>query len=338
MPVMGNTLKVIKDRAYDAAKAVLPAEYARGLYIEHAPGAQALKLMHLLIGKAGGALAEPRAHEIRLADIRAIEGMKNHDRTSLTPLFMELRSATFTYDDTDAQKIIIGGFFDHAKLDYRHEVSGDLVISWWFGGAFRELAEKSNHWAIMDRQTVFALTSKYSILLFQHIASLVNLDHKTSQTFSVQELRALLAVPEGKLKAWNDLNKRSVIPAIAEINQLARFTLTAKIIKVGRSVASVEITWEVKPDPTEAKRELNRPKTGRKPRRNGTAETPVAAFPASGGIRYAEPFGTLAKTHGNGKDIDLIANDFRAWAKGKFALDSKDVEKKFKAFCKGAKL
>ena len=335
---MGKTTQVAADRGFDQSKTVLPTEVARGVYIEHPPSAQALKLMHLLISLAGGRMAEDVHHEMRLSDIKQIEGMRNHTRPSLRRLFIELSGAVLVYDDTEAQVEIIGGFMDKVKLDYRHEVSDDLLVKWWFGSAFREMAEKSNHWAIMDRQTIFALSSKYSILLFQHITSLIGLEHVTSKGFSVPELRAVLGVPDGKLKRWNDVNNFALKPAIAEINQLARFTLTAKIIKVGRSVASVEITWEVKPDPTEAKRELNRPKTGRKPRRNGTAETPVAAFPASGGIRYAEPFGTLAKTHGNGKDIDLIANDFRAWAKGKFALDSKGVAKKFEAFCKGVKL
>ena len=256
--------------------------------MRNAPSLRALKLMHLMISTAGGRMADDTRHEIRLSEIRRIQGMAHHDRQSLTPLFEE--------------------------------------------------AAKSNHWAILDRQTVFHLGSKYSVLLFQHIASLTGLSHVTSKTFTVPELRALLGVTEGKLSRFSNLKQIALGPAIAEINHLSRMTLTATSRKIGRTVASVEITWEVKPDPTEAKRELNRPKTGRKPRRNGTAETPVAAFPASGGIRYAEPFGTLAKTHGNGKDIDLIANDFRAWAKGKFALDSKGVAKKFEAFCKGVKL
>ena len=306
--------------------------------MRNAPSLRALKLMHLMISTAGGRMADDTRHEIRLSEIRRIQGMAHHDRQSLTPLFEELRSAVLTYDDTKAMRTVIGGLLDQAVVDYRHEISGDVLVSWFFGRMFRDMAAKSNHWAILDRQTVFHLGSKYSVLLFQHIASLTGLSHVTSKTFTVPELRALLGVTEGKLSRFSNLKQIALGPAIAEINHLSRMTLTATSRKIGRTVASVEITWEVKPDPTEAKRELNRPKTGRKPRRNGTAETPVAAFPASGGIRYAEPFGTLAKTHGNGKDIDLIANDFRAWAKGKFALDSKGVAKKFEAFCKGVKL
>ena len=68
----------------------------------------------------------------------------------------------------------IGGLMDGARVDYRHEVSGDVMVTWYFGRTFREMAAESNHWAILDRQAVFHLGSKYSVLLFQYIASLQN--------------------------------------------------------------------------------------------------------------------------------------------------------------------
>ena len=52
---MAKTTDVASDRAYDDSKTVLPAEFARGVYIQHVPSAQALKLMHLMIAAAGGA-------------------------------------------------------------------------------------------------------------------------------------------------------------------------------------------------------------------------------------------------------------------------------------------
>lgn len=249
---MTKTTQIAADRAHDDTKTVLPAEVARGVYIENPPSAEALKLMHLLIGKAGGRMADDVRHELRLADIKKIDGMRNHSRATLRKLFIELAGAVIVFDDTEAQCEIIGGFLDRAKLDYRHEVSDDLLVAWWFGGAFREMAEKSCHWAILDRQTVFALSSKYSILLFQHVASLVNLDHVTSKTFTVAEFRAVLGVPDGKLKRWNDVNNFALKPAIAEINQTSRLMLTATPNKIGRTVASVTLAWEEKPSKASA--------------------------------------------------------------------------------------
>nr|WP_015060833.1 replication initiation protein [Paracoccus haeundaensis]AFD62203.1 Rep [Paracoccus haeundaensis] len=333
---MIKTKQIAADRAHDETKTVLPAEVARGVYIENPPGAEALKLMHLLIGKAGGRMAEDVRHELRLADIKKIDGMRNHSRATLRKLFIELAGAVIVFDDTEAQCEIIGGFLDRAKLDYRHEVSDDLLVAWWFGGAFREMAEKSYHWAIMDRQTVFALSSKYSILLFQHVASLVNLDHVTSKTFTVSEMRAVLGVPDEKLKRWTHLNRDAIQPAIAEINQTSRLTLTATPRKVGRTVASVTIAWEEKPleAKKETRRELDGSKVGRKARRDGTAESPVRAFPETGGITYSPHWIEIKHAAGCNKDNGLIAADFRRFCDAKgIKLDAHNIEELFSSFC-----
>lgn len=333
---MYKTTQIAADRANDETKSVLPAEVARGVYIENPPGAEALKLMHLLISKAGGRMADDVRHELRLAEIKKIDGMRNHTRATLRKLFIELAGAVIVFDDTEAQCEIIGGFLDRAKLDYRHEVSDDLLVAWWFGGAFREMAEKSCHWAILDRQTVFALSSKYSILLFQHVASLVNLNHVNSKSFTVSELRAVLGVPDGKMERWNDMNRFALKPAIAEVNHTSRLTLTATPRKVGRTVASVVISWEEKPQAAkrEAKRELDRPKIGRAARRKGTSEIPATSFPSSGSISYSPHWISLKRAAGCDMDNSLIADKFRSWCTGKgLALDARNIEQAFSNFC-----
>ena len=331
---MTKTTQVAADRAYDDASTVLPAEVARGVYMRHAPSLAALKLMHLMIGTAGGRMADDVRHEIRLAEIRKIDGMDNHTRASLTPLFEELRAAVLTHDDPEKMVVTIGGILDVAKIDYRHEVSGDTVLGWYFGRMFRDMAEQSTHWAILDRQTVFHLGSKYSVLLFQHIASLTGLDHIASKTFTVTQLRAVLGVPEGKLDRFADLRRFAIESAIAEINQLSRLTLTATPRKIGRTVASVTIGWQVKDDPKPAKAELDRSKVGRKARRDGSAEAPVRSFPVTGGIVYDDHWKALKRAAGCDMDNTMVAEKFRAWCAGKgMALDARNIEQAFSNFC-----
>jgi hypothetical protein len=259
---MGKTLEVAADRAFDQTKTVLPAEVARGIFMQNPPGLAALKVMHLLIATAGGRMGEDVEHRVRLSEMRAVEGLRHHDRASLTPLFAELQMAVLISDDTEKKRVTIGGLLDIAEIDYREEASGDLVISWYFSRMFTRAAAASNHWAILDRQTVFHLGSKYSVLLFQHIASLVNLDHIQSKTFTVKELRALLGIPEGKLARFSNLNQRVLQPSVTEINQLSRLTLTATPNKIGRTVASVTISWQVKEDPARPSRSLPAPRLG----------------------------------------------------------------------------
>tara|TARA_B110000977_G_C11058367_1_gene484968 strand:- start:711 stop:1748 length:1038 start_codon:yes stop_codon:yes gene_type:complete len=340
---MVKTTKVAADRAHDKTKTVLPAEVARGVYVENAPSAESLKLMHLLIGTAGGRMADDVRHEIRLAEVKAVKGMRNHSRATLRQLFIELKQAVLIFDDEETQCEVLGGFMDEIRIDHQHEVSDDLMITWYFGRTFRTMADQSCHWAIMDRQTVFALSSKYSIMLFQHISSLANLDYVTSKTFTVPELRAALGVAEGKLSAWNDVNKRALKPAIAEINQTSRLTLTATPRKIGRTVFSVEIAWEDKPleGRKVARRELDRSKVGRKVRRDGTAETPVTAFPASGSVKDTQPWDRIAREHApklegrHTPDLRQLADAFRKWCDGKsINLDASSIEKSFTTWCK----
>jgi len=353
---MGKTIQVATDRAFDDSRSVVPAEYARGLYVKNAPGALALKLMHLMIASAGGRMADPVKHEIRLADIRAVKGMKNHDRSSLTPLFEELRGAVLSYDDPEAMKYTIGGFLDHAEIDYRHEATGAVVLSWEFGGLFRRMAAESDHWAILDRQTVYALTSKYAILLFQYFASLQNLNAKTTELFTVSQLRNLLGVPEGKLERFTNLNQKALQPAITEVNQLARFILSVTLHKTGRTVTAVEIGWKPKPDLSDTKRELKSSRVGRAERRRGVVEhvevvpsVPVpkatsAAFPAHGSLKHGDGVADwlqLAEKYvkrlpgGHLPDLAVFADQFRAFCKDRsIPLDAANIEKPFVGFCK----
>lgn len=331
-------MQVAKDRAVDQSKTVLPTEIARGYYLQNVPSLQAIKLLHLMIAKAGGRMADETRHEFRLSEIRKIEGLKNHDRASLTPLFAELNAAVLIHDDKERKRVVIGGVLEETQVDYRDEsATGDLIVSWWFRRTFRDMAAVSNHWAILDRQTVFHLGSKYSVLLFQHISSLANLDHIQSKTFTIPELRAMLGVPKGKLDRFADLHRRAIQPAIDEINQLSRLMLTATPHKIGRTVASVEIAWIEKPveEKAEAKRELARPKVGRQARRDGSAETPVQAFPA-GSITFG-PWGDIARAElpKPRKDVDAVAQNFRRWLSSKnMSLSQNGIEEIFRKFCR----
>jgi hypothetical protein len=339
---MGKTMQVAADRAYDQTKTVLPSEVAQGVYMQHAPSLNALKLMHLMIGKAGGRMADDVRHEFRLSDIKKIEGMQNHTRATLTPLLGELAAAVLFHDDPEKQVVTIGGLLDEAKVDYRDEVSGDLLVTWYFRRTFRSMAQESNHWAILDRQAVFHLGSKYSVLLFQHISSLIKLKHVNSKRFTIPDLRAMFGVPDGKLDRFSTLNTRALKPAIDEINSdLTRLHLTTTLHKVGRTVAEVEIAWEVKEDLTKVKAELDRPKVGRKGRQNGTAETPALTFPEFGSVKNTQPWDKIARDHApriDGRhvpDLRVLADTFRKWCVEKsIPLDMRNIEKTFATWCK----
>jgi hypothetical protein len=339
---MGKTTEVAADRAYDQTKTVLPAEVAQGVYMQNAPSLQALKLMHLMIATAGGRMADDTTHQMRLSEVKKIKGLQNHTRQTIVPFFAELHAATIIHDDIEKMRMIIGGLLDETTVDYRHEVSGDILISWGFGRTFRRMAAESNHWAILDRQAVFHLGSKYSVLLFQHIGSLQNLKHTNSKTFTIAELRAVFGISEGKVKRFADLKKDVLTPAISEINSdLTRLHLTTTFNKIGRTVTSVTIAWKVKEDLTKVRAEQDRSKIGRKARQSGTVEIPVMTFPDAGSVKGTMPWDRIARDNapklqgGHVPDLRVLADSFRKWCREKsIPLDMPNIERTFTTWCK----
>lgn len=281
-----TTIDVARDREFGDQKTVLPTEYARAVVVENAPSAQALKIAHLMIATAGGRMADDTWHEIKASQIKKIKGMRKPAKKTLAPLFLELRKLTYHFDDKENSKLTIGGFLDYAEIDYAHDETGDLSIKWQFSFMFKKMAEKSQHWAILDRQTVFALRSRYSILLFQYLSSLFNLKYKSNHSFTIEELRSVLNIEAGKVTRFSTLNQKILKPVLAEINHLSRFTIKMDMVKSGRTVTGVNFSWSTKEDTSKTKAELDASKVGRKVRQAGTADKPVMShpFPASGGL------------------------------------------------------
>ena len=142
------------------------------------------------------------------------------------------------------------------------------VLNYSFDKRLIEILKDSTVWGKIAIPVLMAFTSKYAVSIYENIAQLCNLSHKKSQTYSLEEFRALLGVPPGKYKTFGELNKHVVKPAIAEVNALAGFRVVILPIKQGKKVKQVNIGWWNKA-PQEIKesfQELQRTKLGRRAR------------------------------------------------------------------------
>jgi hypothetical protein len=123
----------------------------------------------------------------------------------------------------------------------------------------------------------------------------------------------------------------------------------------GRVVWGIDLFWDRKLGEhlAETALEQERASPGRKARRDGTTEiltipAPELAkpktddlleFPSAGSLEYT-PWRkiALAQLPEPARDIDLVANDFRAWAeRGNKPLKGHHVVKMFEGFCRGQK-
>ena len=97
---------------------------------------------------------------------------------------------------------------------------------------------------------------------------------KQHEVLSIDEFRALLGVPEGKLERFADFNKHCLKPALDEVNHLTDFIVQVGAIKSGRSVQSLQLSW-FKKSPAEMKaafEEREKSRVGRQVRWNGSVE------------------------------------------------------------------
>lgn len=345
---MKKTLSVIKDRHNDASKLPVVGELADGRFadLSNPPSLAALKLHALMFKKAGGKVAEDCWHEISLAELRGVPGVRQFKRRGLIELLKELRGVVIEYDT--AEETVIAGLLSISRVEFEDDsdgVRGRTVMRWKFDEGFRELVAASDYWALIDRQTALNMTSRYSLRLFEIMSVRFNLDRKVKETFTIAELRARLGVPDNKLMTWDHFRSRALDHAVAEINQLSRFIVTTRPIKDGRSVVAVEFSWAEKTQPAlvDTKRELERHKAGRKARRDGAVENIVEAkaiaaepFPETGSIHYGK-WGELVRQHAlrPTPDVDRVADAFRIFAQTrKINLASVRVEKSFIGFCK----
>ena len=334
---MGRTLDAARHYADTPEITIEPQETARGIFVRNRPGADALKVLVVLIDSAGPRLADDVRHEIRLRDLNSREGIREHSQTEIRETLRDLAQAVMEVDDPTRKQIEIGSVVPHATVDYRDEATGDLTIRWKFGEVFRILAERSDLYAKLDSVAMLAMRSRYAIALLRHCSTHFGKTRTNRETFTVEHLRQVLGVPDGRHKQFGHLKSRAVDPAIAEINATSGWMLEATPHKTGRSVTSVTISWAEKPiaEKWAAAAELDRHSAGRKHRQAGTAERSAEhpPFPQhKNGLRYSDFWKGVYEDAGCRADLEETRTGFIEWTT---RTGKPQTPQLFFNFCKG---
>lgn len=135
------------------------------------------------------------------------------------------------------------------------------------------LIRDSGHFAKLDLVVLWSMRSKYAMSLYELIAKRFNLNDLHCQRWALDKFRDLIGVPEDRYPRFGELNKHVLKPTVDEINFLVpQFSIKLDFEKQNRKVAFVTLTWWRKPldEYDRARRELDRPKVGRKARQTGT--------------------------------------------------------------------
>lgn len=343
------TNQALADRA-DRSDELVAAGYQTEMIFragQKALSLRASKMWHLLVKKAGVYMAYDQVHTMPLAELyeSGIGHMTHEERIAtlreLQTTLVEIRVPSPEVDGR--MRVISGPLLSHVERD--EDDRGDLLFE--FSRTMRRIFADSPHWAVLSKRAVMSFQSRYALRLFEIISLRVNLAHKTSEKFTLEDLRARLGVPPNKLARWQDFKAYALKPAIAEVNQHAGFTVRYAHAKQGRTVFAVVLSWEKKPGQAHkaSNPKLDTSKAGGIPQSKGVAgkavdgeSAPMIEFPA-GSIRFTA-FEAIAKANlpEPMRDIDQVAEVFRAAAKrGRKPLRGEIVTELFAAFCRKQK-
>lgn len=296
----------------------------------------ASRLLALMILTAGGDAWQDRPHRMRKADIR--RGHKGNERIS--DMLEELHRTLFAIDDRSwrGKKATLRFSLISSSREEAEDTDGADAgwIEWEFTPDARKLIQESESYAVLNRQAVLGFRSSYALKLYE-IGSLRLHRRQSTWKGDMAALRAALGISPEVYKDFAQLRRKVLEKAKAEIDQLAHFRVEWKEIRQGRTVTEIEFRFEPKDAPAQIATvdEIERHSTGRKARREGAVETvaetvevgslvkaTISALVApeksseivfpQGTIRFnAEGLAAIARSHGGGWDIDLIADAYR---------------------------
>lgn len=291
----------------------------------------ASRLLALMILTAGGDAWEDKPHRMRKADIR--RGHKGNER--ITDMLQELHRTLFAVDDRSwrgKKATTLFSLISRSREETEEDGGEAGWIEWEFTPDARKMIQTSETYAVLNRQAVLGFRSNYALRLYELGALRL---HRRQATWKgdMPALRAALGIPPDVYTDFAQLRRKVLEKAKAEIDQLAHFRVEWREIRQGRTVAEIEFRFEPKgaPEVIETVDELDRHSLGRKERREGTAERvtvspqglagppePISTvgpndelFP-NGTIRFGhDDLVAIARQHGGGWDVDLIATGFR---------------------------
>ena len=264
-----STLDVIAAAAKKGREVIVAGEVAE---IRFPKGASlsllASKLFVQLLERAGVDVVSDREHRTTLESLN----WSHRDLESIEDTVRELHGTTvsLTVQTPRGPRRLSGPILAHVDRP-ADAATGELI--WEFSKTFRAVVKRSHHWAAISARAVLAMECKYSPWLYQ-ICALHAGRERVSHEWDLDELRDRLGASAPSLRRWPDFKRRVLDPAIAEINHLTGIGVVWEPIKRGRSVVGVRLSsWRKGQDELDtAAAELDRPRIGRKVRRDDLAE------------------------------------------------------------------
>lgn len=230
-------------------------------------------LYNQLLAHAWNNIRTTPVHKVLKASLRGSH--ESNDR--LHDSFDKLMGAWAKIRARDQQTGSMATFRVHLLGSNKEEDQDDGYFYYTFPPDLLAVISQSKAWATIKSHIMYALRSKYSIRLYEMVERRIGLN-KQHEEFTIDEFKAMLGVPEGKLERYADFNKYCLKPALEEVNHLTDFVVQIAAIKRGRAVEKLTMTW-LKKSPAEMRHahdEREKSRVGRSARWTGRVD--VIAF------------------------------------------------------------
>ncbi len=214
---------------------------------------------------------EGKRYTIPLADLMPTKH-KGYERVEEVIISLMKTLLTIKLADGSTDRIQFLGYTNIA--DKRRQAG---LLTYKFDAVLVDILRDSTIWGKISMPELMALSSKYSVPLYEHVSQWTGLGRKSHQIMSLEEFRALVGVEDSKYDLLGDLNRKVLKPIAAEINALAPFAIHITQIKTGKKVTHLRIDWWAK-EPEQIKEswaEMDRSSIGRYARMTDQTEAIV---------------------------------------------------------------
>ena len=214
------------------------------------------QLFNELLANAWSEIGEKKEHSIHKSQLRSID--KNTDRLieSLRRL-KQVNIETMVARKDGKPTLELISFLRKIAL----EIDDDGWVHYIFDVDAEDMMLNSNVFARIQREVMFALSSRYSLALYEILAKRVNLKHTQSEIFDLPIFRKMLGVPEAKYKLMAHLRTRILDTAFGEVQQLTNIGCAYELVRNrGKGYTHIKIIWFPKDRSAEYDAKQNRKK------------------------------------------------------------------------------
>jgi len=264
MKITGNTLKA-KVTDYSLVK---PGELID--IVELTPlRLHDKRLFNEMLANAWSEIGEGKEHRIHKNDIRAIDKNLERLEESVDRLMGTIIKTVVEEDGEKYRRT----FTFLSRID--NAIRDDGWIKYKFSDDAENMMLNSNVFARIQREVMFALSSRYSLSLYEILAKRVNLSHTQKEMFELDVFRRMLGVPEDKYKLMSHLRTRILDTAFGEVQQLTNIGCSYHLVRNrGKGYTHINVTWFPKDASAayDAEKNRNKPKAQQIAERKEQAE------------------------------------------------------------------